>query len=522
MNRVRYILLFCLLLCSAALSAQTYEQAMRRHVWSTSENVNGMRHDTVSVSYAELRGTYETGRFRDTWQPRRAWTAGAATATVRHLDNMTLVGGFSFTQTEGYEQCGSMFIEPGYFPVDVMEFTPGRKTLQTYRFNGGLSYDYTYDLKFGAMMDYEASNIAKRKDLRHSNSHLDMTISPGLTWVERESGIVLGVNYVFRKLSETVKPELVGSKETSYHAFLDKGMMYGVYSVWSGSGLHLDEAGVNGFPVKELHSGLAFQLQYRDFYAEVQFDRFTGTVGEKDFIWFRYPGMELSAHAGYKFRTGDVAHYTRLEYGWKDMDMNESVLEKITEGGVTNVHNHGTNRILSTADWYLRPEYEYVSDVFDILAKMNLEGSHSVSSQMYPYVYKGGLVTWSLGAEAKFYLGNVDWSFWKFLDFLNWYDFSGWELDAGFRYRGGASAERGRLVADATGVQTQPFRLQEYYDMQMEYAKASAIGINLALRYSFWKGLYVKASGDWLCALALRHIPGHFRTTATLSFGYDF
>ena len=134
-------MLFCLLICGAAMSAQTYEQTMRRHVWSTSENVNGMRHDTVSVSYAELKGSYEGGRFRDTWQPRRTWTAGASTASVRHLDNMTLVGGFSFTQTEGHEQCGSMFIKPGYYPVDVLEFTPGRKTLQTYAFDGGISYD---------------------------------------------------------------------------------------------------------------------------------------------------------------------------------------------------------------------------------------------------------------------------------------------------------------------------------------------------------------------------------------------
>ena len=503
------------MLCfGVASSAQTYEQVMRRHVWSTSRNVNGTRQDTVSISYVEAAAAYEGGSFRDTWQPQQSWNAGVSTASVRHLSDMTLSGAFSFRQHEGYDMCGSMFIRPGSFPVDVMEFTPGRKTLQTYRFKGGLSYDTAPNFRIGAMMDFESSNIAKRKDLRHSNYRLDMTVSPGFTY--RDGDITLGANYIFRKVSETVEPKQIGTKESSYEAFLDKGMMYGVYSVWTGSGLHLDEDGVKGFPVKETYSGMAFQLQYQDFYAEVEFLRKSGTIGEKDFIWFRYPGLELTAHAGYKFRTGDVMHHTRLEYGWKDLDMNESVLEKVTEGGVTNMINHGSNRILSESRWFLRPEYEYVSDEFDILADMNLEGCHSVSSQMYPYVYRESLVTWSLGAEAKFYLENIDW------DFLDFYHFRGFELDAGLRYMDGAVRERRQIVSESTGVQTEPYRLQEWYDRQMEYATAFSLSMKIGLRYNFWKGFYVSASGEWRCGMGLRHIPGHFRSTAVMSFGYDF
>ena len=211
-----------------------------------------------------------------------------------------------------------------------------------------------------------------------------------------------------------------------------------------------------------------------------------------------------------------VMFHTRLEYGWKDLDMNESVLEKVTEGGVTNVINHGSNRILSESRWFLRPEYEYVSDEFDILADMNLEGCHSVSSQMYPYVYRESLVTWSLGAEAKFYLENIDW------DFLDFYHFRGFELDAGLRYMDGAVRERRQIVSEDTGVQTEPYRLQEWYDRQMEYATAFSLSMKIGLRYNFWKGLYVSASGEWRCGMGLRHIPGHFRSTAVMSFGYDF
>ena len=126
MNRLRYILLLSLLLCSATVGAQTYEQVVRRNFWNASQNITGVRQDSLSRSYAEAIGEYEGGEFRDSWHPEQCWSVGAATASIRHMDKMSLKGSFSFTQTDGYDMCGSMFINPGYYPVDILEFTPGR------------------------------------------------------------------------------------------------------------------------------------------------------------------------------------------------------------------------------------------------------------------------------------------------------------------------------------------------------------------------------------------------------------
>ena len=115
MNRIRLISVLGLLLCSmAGVSDQTYQQMLRGNFWNESDNITGIRQDTVSRSYAELYGTYEGGGFRDTWQAPRGWSAGASTASIRHLEKMSLKGAFAFTQTEGYSMCGSMFITPGY------------------------------------------------------------------------------------------------------------------------------------------------------------------------------------------------------------------------------------------------------------------------------------------------------------------------------------------------------------------------------------------------------------------------
>ena len=91
MNRIRLISVLGLLLCSmAGVSAQTYDQMLRNNFWNTSGNVTGIRQDTVSRSYAELSGTYEGGGFRDTWQAPRGWSAGVSTASIQHMEKMSL------------------------------------------------------------------------------------------------------------------------------------------------------------------------------------------------------------------------------------------------------------------------------------------------------------------------------------------------------------------------------------------------------------------------------------------------
>lgn len=511
MSRLRYIFAVCLLCYGVMVSAQTYEQMQRRHVWNGTDNVNYIRQDTLNRSYAQLTTGWEGGAFRDSWQPRRSWDTDMATASVRHLDNMSLMGSFSFQQSEYHDMCGSMFIQPGYFPVDVLEFTPGRKKLQQYSFEGGLSYAVSPSFNIGALMDFNSSNIAKYKDLRHSNYRLDMIVSPGFTYKEDE--IVLGVNFTVRKVAETVEPEQIGVKQTTYDAFLDKGMMYGVYSAWTGSGLHLDEAGVKGLPVKELHKSIAFQLMYSDIFAEVEFGEISGTIGEKDYIWFTYPGNMMSGRAGYSYDAGHVVHHAHLEFGWKDIRLDESILEKVTEGGVTTVRNHGSNRILTESDWYIRPVYEYVSEKYDILASAEICGTSSTMSQMYPFVYKESLLGWSLGAEAKLYLDEFD---------LDFFDFTGFELDAGIRYSDGAVYDHEYIVAEDSGVQTKPFRLEEWYERQMEFRTAPCFSTGLAVRYNFMKGLYAEAEGRWIHAFNLNYIDGNNRFGATLGIGYNF
>ena len=501
MNKLRYILLLSLLLCSMTVGAQTYEQVVRDNFWNASQNITGVRQQMWSSSYAEVLGEYETGGFRDSWQAPKGWSTGATTASIRHLENMTLKGSFSFKQTEGYDMCGSMFINPGYYPVDVLEFTPGRKTLQTYAFDGGISYDLTKSWRIGAMMDFESANMAKRKDLRHSNWLLDMKVAPGAMYHNGDWAI--GANYIYIRSTESVEAEQIGVSESSYYAFLDKGLMYGVYNIWTGSGLHLNESGVKGLPIKEQSNGLAVQMQYKGFFAEAEYLHSEGKIGEKEYIWFVFPGNSANLRLAHKHYGDGAWHYARLDFGWSGRTMDEAVLEKVTEGGVSTVINHGQNRILSQNGWSLKPAYEYVANQFELLAKAEIGVKEEIASQMYPYMNWQSLMNYGADVQAK-------------------YRWSCFRLTAEVRYAAGKVVEESLIADGQTGVQTAPFRLHDYYDWQMEYATAARLKAGLSLRWNAWKGLYLEARGSVNHGFDLKYIKGNNRIGTTIAIGYNY
>ncbi len=116
---------------------------------------------------------------------------------------------------QGYERFD--VYPPGFYPVDILEFTPGRKDLQTYTFMGGIATDISPNWRLGGKIDFAASNYSKRKDVRHTNYRLDLKVAPGIMYHSGE--LAIGLSYIFGKNSESVKAEVIGTAENSYNAF---------------------------------------------------------------------------------------------------------------------------------------------------------------------------------------------------------------------------------------------------------------------------------------------------------------
>ena len=452
---------------------------------------------------ASVWGGYEDGGYRPGFAPSSQWKAGASAKGTRHGSITSYTGSFSFEQLEGKDMFTSMFLEPGYFPVDVLEFTPGSKTRQTYKMSGGFATSIYADYIIGLNASYSAANYSKRKDIRHTTYGMDLQLEP--TFAVGEDGNGASISYVFRKRTESIDAEQIGSAiDESYYAFLDKGMRYGTYQVWDGDGIHLDEAGVGVFPVKEYTNGFSYVFLGPGFSGGMKMLWKNGRVGEKGYDWFRYSGFDINLSFERIWASG---HSASMNWDIQIDGLKEAVLDKETSGGVTTPVVYGYNAVSDRGWMNLELTYGYRFREGCLKGvRAVLKGGLWDESSYLMYPYEDGSVRANVNAVvlASFGFGPVD---------LN------------LRVNGGAGTwkEQG-LTGGTDEVLTTPFRLQADWDRKMEYFSTAKLGAGITATYHLktLKGLSIKADGGWLHGFGVVLLPGSERWNTTLSINYDY
>lgn len=501
----------------APLRAQApvrYDRYERLSLWNSGRNEAGIRlqHDAASGryanSYAEVHGGGEGGGFRQSWESSSSWNAGARTESVLHLPGISMRGSFSFEQCQGRNMSGSMFVHPGFYPIDIQEFTPGVKNLQTYTANGGVAVPLGERWILGGRLAFESANYAKRKDLRHTNYRLDLTVLPSVLF--RTESWVFGLSGIYRKTSEWIKAEQIGTATaTSYYVFLDKGLFYGSREVWDGSGVHLNEAGVNRLPVKEHVHGAALQLEKRlggtTCYADGEYLHSAGSVGERDYLWYTFPGRAAAARAGCVWSRPKATHSLIASIRWNAQRNQEYVTEKITEGGITTPHHYGSNRIFErkTADWSL--DYVLDSDKWELETSLQSEWLRMRSTLVYPCsdTFDGMLVSGRI--DLMRHIGPFD-------------------LKAG----AGLALPPRKAASELKGVDSAvpPYRYTEGFQIWKDRNFGTVLSGNLAVRYNVQggplAGLYLEPYTGLTHGTGWEWYDGCNRIAALLTIGYSF
>mgnify|MGYP004506763031 CR=1 FL=1 len=491
-------------LCLPAAAQRRYENVVEHNPWNMTSNVCGVRADSVSISQAQLYGSYTDGGFRDLSDAPRHWNAGAFAETVSHFRRISMTGRFAFDHEEAYDACGSMLSRPGAYPIDILEFTPGRKTRQTYTVNGGIAAELSRTVTVGGKMEYSSSNRAKRKDLRYTDYFLDMTVAPSLL-LHLGSRATLGLSYSYRRLAESISAEELGISSESYYAFLDKGMMYGSYDVWTGGSTHLKESGVSGFPLRRNIHGAAVQFESGGFIAELSGTIGGGKAGEKDVQWYRFRSDGLSMLAGW---TSGI-HRATLRLSADRMNTGEDIIDKVTENGVTTTVNYGTRDIYGSTLWSVKPEYRILSGRFCGRAGVSLDFSDEVSRTVYPYVGKVSKFT----GEA--YVSGL-------------YSIRGFDFGLGLSYRGGLWTDSLDNTDASVAVSAAPKRLDDldvqgrWYAACMTHETARRLTVAASLRYSFRFGLFLDASARLARGFHHSSLLGRHRASASVGVGYAF
>ena len=495
----RKILIAALSVICLCANAQDYERVIDRNLWNRGRNVTGIAMDSLSISYAELYGGGKAGGFHSYGQASSLWEAGAVTESIRHIGRLSFTGKFAFTHSQGQDMFGSMFTEPGFYPIDVLEFTPGMKTRQKYVVNGGISYNMNDTWRIGAAVDFDAVNLAKRKDLRHTNYRLDVSIRPAVMWHSGDWAV--GLSAEIGKNSETVNAEVVGTVESTFYAFIDKGLMYGRYEGWEGSGVHLSEAGVTGLPLRQVFGGAAVQLSRKGLFAELGYERSRGKAGEKDFIWYDFPADKFYGSISGKICGRQGTHFLRLKLSNRALENTEFTLEKSNENGVTVVTRQASNLILRQNRLKLQPEYEYRSQFWEIRWTADADWQRGIASQMYPFASQQDIVLCSTKVKAVLHP---------------------WIFDVGAEVRGGKGLLREKSRVMEGSQSAVPDRIDSYYDYTAAFIRTPWMGGSVFLRCRFWKGMYVKADAGADCALRKTLPFGHLRWGGNIGLGYSF
>lgn len=496
----RYLIPLLLLAATGAAAQQRFDQVERRNPWTGGVNAAGIRQDSLSRSYAAVYFTKTNGGMADPSASDNSWNAGAATASIRHFDKVSFAGSFTYDYFDGRNMCGSMFTRPGYYPVDILEFTPGRKIRETYAFMGGVSAVLGERWTGGLSVDFSAQNYAKRKDLRHKNTRLDFEFSPGIMY--HAGPFALGAAYIVGRNSDKLEAEEVGTSPDSYRAFFDRGLRFGSLALWTTNDLHLTTSGVRGFPLKETTQGAGLQVQYGPLYADAAYRNRRGESGENGFIWHEFETSQVTANAVFTRVGPSTEHFVRLHLDWESLRNDENILTNKTKNGVSLPVIHGSLPVFGRKSLFLKGEYEVARQGSRARVGVTHTWLDRESTLMFPYVEGQKMHWFTLYGDYLLTLGR-------------------WELNVALDFREGGFSERDNRLDSDLEPGDYPERLTEFYDYENEYLTARRLGVGVGLRRNIAR-FYIDLSARYEHGFDLRYVAQPNRVAATLSVGYNF
>lgn len=496
------LLLAGAVLCALPLSAQEN--------WREGRNIAGLSLYNNTYVQARVGGGFTSGGYRLPSEASHLWTAGTTAQAETHYKDMLFVGSFSFEVQHGNNMMGSMFTNPGYYPIDVLEFTPGPKTRQTYQVGGGLAWLNGSRWIPGFTLNFEGVNYSKRKDLRHTTYRQEMSFVPSLMYKGDRWNI--GASVILEKNSEFIQAEQLGTATAeTYYAFLDKGKRFGSYQIWDGSGIHLADVGVDRMAVNQFTWGIALQASLGEvLYMDAEYQNSFGQVGEKGYTWFRFPGHRVNAKVLGNIPVAGGVHTLRANLSWFGQENRESVIDRVTEGGVTTPVEYESNRIYVRHTLKTGPSYAFENKAgWGLWAATDIEVNRDLGTQMYPFLSYDSSIMLNLSVGGHLPLGPVT-------------------LEAGLSYRHELGEEHELVDTDESheGVSSLPYRLTDWWEWEEEYNDARRLGVKLNLRYNFTVArrhkLFVEAGCNWVHIFNATLIPGKNRQNTQLTIGYNF
>ena len=429
----------------------------------------------ASEGEAAVWGGIEDGGFHPAYGSSFQWSAGAGAHGVRHGKSTSWTGALSFEQTMGKHMYSSMFLEPGYFPIDLVEVPQGVKSRQTCRLEGGFLTDFGYEWAAGLKASVQGAHVSKRNEIRHSSFGLEAQVEPTVTYVmDDDMGLVS--SYVFRLRTENLNAE----PSEANQVFIDKGLRYGAYA-----------EGIGAFPVLEFAHGFNELFRCPELSLGFGITWKRGQAGNPGQDRYRFPGSTLKAFYEQVCQADETDHVYRISYR-RQRDQLRMVTGE-GDGIAAASDRHGRNL-------NLKYEARFLKGILKSVA-VDLDGNQWKERLLF---FTDAVMRYDATAKllSSFSYGPVDLD----IDVLAG---RGWWKDRGL---------------DGQEAEGQPLRMTDDWHRQMDYCLVPRTGMGgtLTCRIPAVKGLYTSLYAYWYHAFNITYLPGKNREIVTLKVGYQF
>lgn len=386
------------------------------HGWLRSEN--GASIDVVGdvrTSMAEICGATEQGELIDHNGSDNQYEAEfRAESLVRLSERVALYGRVGYLNFLGNNMAGSYLIDPASAPFDILELSTenrGRKQLERYEVEGSVAFRIVEWLSAGVRFDYEAANYSKRRDLRHTNSMMNLSATAGLKFrIGRK--VQIGANYTYRRRNESLLLSMYGTTDKTYQSLINYGAMFGKMEFFSDNGYTRKN---ETKPLFDSYHGGAVQLSWQitpniEWFNEVGYRSRKGHYGDYSpytVVYANHDGSELHYTGALTIKGSRTRHTIGVEWQRSKVSNRENLYEYRTEEGGLNYVNYlgevetGSRTDQSIkADYTVRIDEERAISKWQVGAAIALNSRNSLANSFPDYRHQD-ISWWRADATAK-------------------------------------------------------------------------------------------------------------------------
>lgn len=489
LKKLSIIFVFCVFvgLMSARAQFDSLNYAINGENYFFSRNaslINGLNINTISL--CEISLNLEKGGFKNYYQADKSLMPGAkAESFYRFNPKVSGYGKMSYSNFYGEGISGSAFVDPENVPFDIVEQNAensGVKNLETYDIVGAIAVEVFNNFSLGAKLDYTAANYAKRKDLRHKNSFMDMMFSLGLSY--QGSFFTTGADCFYNRKNQRLKFLTFGTTDKTYNSIISYGAFWGLR----------EEFGTEGFtdrmkemPLSDVVEGFNYQLLIKitenlKWFNDISLSWRSGNYGEKNQYSVQYEKHDAKIYSlsGSLFLTKNkFTHSFNYQAEKEELNVFKNIFKTETfDGGLTDYIYYDKLRISQR-------DFRVLKLVYNCLLFSNLNEKKQV---------------WDFGISGAFSNRNlvaVKYPFWRHQDLttkqidvsLSEKNCLSEEKEITFRIGGGLKKGSGYPYIDGWYLEpdiqnVSPSQSDVFLNMEYEYLCKPQLNLNFAVKYS--------------------------------------